>query len=52
MVVGSMALGHFLYPIIIGGLKVLTPMEAAMFADAAAGVAIGAWLLLAKKRPS
>lgn len=49
LVVGSIIVGHFLYPIIIGGLKVLTPMEAAMIADAAVAVAIGTWLLLVKK---
>lgn len=52
LVVGSIAVGHFLYPIIIGGLKVLTPMEAAALADSAAAIAIGTWLLLAKKKPS
>lgn len=48
LVGGSIVVGHLLYPIIIGGLKVLTPMEA--FADAGAALAIGTWLLLAKKK--
>lgn len=51
LIFGSIAVGHFLYPIIIGGLKTLTPMEAAMFADGGAAVAIGAWLMLVKKKP-
>lgn len=49
LVVGSIAVGHFLYPITIGGLKVLTPMEAAASADAVVAIVIGTWLLLVKK---
>lgn len=49
LVSGSIVVGHLLYPIIIGGLKVLTPMEATVFADAVAALAIGTWLLLKRK---
>jgi len=52
LVIGSIMVGHFLYPIIIGGLKVLTPMEAMVFMDSVAAIVAGAWLLLAKKKPS
>lgn len=48
LVLGSVVVGHFLYPIITGGLKVLTPMEAVTFADAAVAVALGAWMLVKK----
>jgi len=40
-----------MYPIIIGGMKVLTPMEAMVFTDSAVALAIGVWLLLTKKKP-
>lgn len=52
LVGGSIVVGHLLWPIISGGLKVLTPMEAAVFADAGAALAIGTWLLLVKNKPS
>ncbi len=48
LVLGAIIVGLLLYPIITGGLKTLTPIEAAIFADAGAAVAIGAWLLLVK----
>lgn len=48
LVLGSVVVGHFLYPIITGGLKVLTPMEAVIFADAGAAVVVGAWMLVKK----
>jgi len=51
LVAGSIMIGHFMYPIIIGGMKVLTPMEAMVFTDSAVALAIGVWLLLTKKKP-
>ncbi len=50
LVIGSIAVGHFMYPIICGGPKVLTPIEAALFMDAGIAIVIGAWLLLVKKQ--
>lgn len=51
LVIGSVGVGYLLHPIVIGGLKVLTPMEAAMLADSGVALAIGAWLMLVKKKP-
>ncbi len=51
LVIGAMAVGHLMYPIITGGMKVLTPFEATVFADSAAALAIGVWLLFTKRKP-
>jgi len=52
LVIGSIVVGHLLYPIIIGGPKMLTPMEAMAFSDGVSAIVIGTWLLLVKKKPS